>query len=46
MGNTVVIAIQKIVSNIFVPLVMALLLNEVGHRGFKKMVQTLIYIQC
>lgn len=44
MGNTVVIAIQKIVSNIFVPLVMALLLNEVGHRGFKKMVQTLIYI--
>ena len=44
MGNTVVIAIQKIVSNIFAPLVMALLLNEVGHRGFKKAVQTLIYI--
>lgn len=44
MGNTVVIAIQKIVSNIFAPLVMALLLNEVAHRGFKKLVQTLIYI--
>lgn len=42
--NTVVIAVQKIVSNIFVPLVMALLLNEVGHRVFKKAVQTLIYI--
>ena len=44
MGNTVTIAIQKIVSNIFAPLLMALLLNEVGHRGFKKAVQTLIYI--
>lgn len=44
MSNTLVIAIQKIVSNILVPLVMALLLNEVTHRYFKKMVQTLIYI--
>lgn len=44
MRNTVVIAIQKIASNIFVPLVLALLLNEVRNTGFKKGVQTLVYI--
>lgn len=42
--NTLVIAIQKIVAGIFFPLVMALLLNEVGNRLFKKTVQTVIYI--
>jgi len=44
MRNTLIIAIQKIVTNIFVPLVLALMLNEVSHRGFKKAVQTLVYI--
>ena len=44
MRNTVVIAIQKIAVNIFVPLLLALLLNEVKNALFKKSVQTIIYI--
>lgn len=44
MRNTLVIAIQKIAVNIFVPLLMALLLNEVKNTLFKKSVQTIIYI--
>lgn len=44
MINTLVIAILKIVTNIAVPLVLALLLNEVGNRFFKKSVQTIVYI--
>ncbi|MGN0998190.1 MAG: ABC transporter permease [Faecousia sp.] len=44
MRNTVVIAIQKIAVNIFVPLLLALLLNEVKNVLFKKSVQTIIYI--
>lgn len=42
--NTLVIAIQKIVVNIVAPLVLALLLNEVKNVGFKKSVQTIVYI--
>ncbi len=44
MRNTVVIAIQKIATNIFVPLILALLLNECKNVLFKKSVQTLVYI--
>lgn len=44
MRNTLTIAVQKIVVNIFVPLILALLLNEVKNALFKKSVQTLIYI--
>ena len=44
MRNTLIIAIQKIAMNIIVPLVVALLLNEVKNRVFKKSVQTIIYI--
>ena len=44
MRNTLIIAIQKIAVNIFVPLFLALLLNEVKNRLFKKSVQTIIYI--
>ena len=44
MRNTLVIAIQKIAVNIFVPLVLALLLNEVKNALFKKAVQTIVYI--
>ncbi len=44
MRNTLVIAIQKILTNIFVPLILALLLNEVRNTLFKKSVQTLVYI--
>lgn len=42
--NTLVIAIWKIAASIAVPLVLALLLNEVRSRIFKKAVQTIIYI--
>lgn len=42
--NTLVIAIWKIVAGIVVPLILALLLNEVKNRHFKKVTQTLIYI--
>lgn len=42
--NTLVIAIQKIVTGIAVPLLLALLLNEVANRFFKKAVQTIVYI--
>ena len=42
--NTVVIASYKIILGITVPLVLALLLNEVRNKAFKKGVQTLVYI--
>lgn len=44
MKNTLIIAVQKIVTGILVPLVLALLLNEVKNTIFKKSVQTIIYI--
>ena len=42
--NTVVIAIWKIALNIFVPVVVTLLLNELSSDKFKKGVQTIIYL--
>ena len=42
--NTLVIAVAKIVTLIVVPLILALLLNEVRNRAFKKTVQTIVYI--
>lgn len=42
--NTLVIAVWKIVTLIAVPLLLALLLNEVRKQLFKKAVQTIIYI--
>jgi len=44
MRNTLTIAIQKILVSIFVPLILALLLNEVKNTLFKKSVQTIVYI--
>lgn len=44
MRNTLIIAIQKIVTTIAVPLALALMLNEVANQYFKKTVQTLVYI--
>lgn len=44
LANTLVIAIWKIITLIIVPLVLALLLNEVVHKLFKKIVQTVIYV--
>mgnify|MGYP002627238686 CR=1 FL=1 len=42
--NTVVIAVWKIVLNLLVPLVFALMLNEVRRLYFKKFVQTVVYL--
>lgn len=42
--NTLIIAVSKIVLGLIVPIVMALLLNEVKHVGLKKGIQTLVYL--
>lgn len=42
--NTLVIAVLKIIAGIIVPLILALLLNEVKNRVFKKATQTIIYV--
>lgn len=43
-GNTLFIAVAKIILNLVVPLVFALMLNEVRNVGFKKFVQTVTYL--
>ncbi|MBC7959433.1 MAG: sugar ABC transporter permease, partial [Vallitaleaceae bacterium] len=42
--NTIVIALGKIVGNLVVPLIFALLLNEVRLLGVKKSIQTIVYL--
>ncbi|MCL2248148.1 MAG: ABC transporter permease subunit [Oscillospiraceae bacterium] len=42
--NTVIIAVSKMVLLIVVPVIFALLLNEVRNRKFKSSVQTLVYL--
>lgn len=42
--NTLVIAVAKIIAGIIVPLILALMLNEVKNRIFKKATQTIVYI--
>ncbi len=42
--NTLIIAISKIILGLIVPIIMALLLNEVRHVGLKKSIQTLVYL--
>jgi len=44
LNNTLVIAIMKIIAGIIVPLILALLLNEVKNKHFKKATQTIIYV--
>lgn len=41
--NTVFIAVMKIVAGLVVPVVFALLLNEISKAAFKKTIQTIIY---
>lgn len=43
-SNTVIIAVAKIILNLIVPLVFALMLNEVKNVHFKKFVQTIVYL--
>jgi len=42
--NTVYIAIMKIIAGIIVPITLAILLNEIIHERFKKLIQTIIYL--
>lgn len=42
-GNTLFIASMKIVVGIIVPVVVALMLNEIGNASIKKTLQTMIY---
>jgi len=42
--NTLLIALAKMVLGLVVPIVTALMLNEVAHRLFKRTVQTVIYL--
>ena len=41
--NTVFIAVLKIIVGMIVPIFVALMLNEIGHKGFKRSVQTSVY---
>lgn len=43
-GNTLYIAIAKIILNLLVPLLFALMLNEVRQLRYKKLVQTVTYL--
>ncbi|MDD2441282.1 MAG: sugar ABC transporter permease, partial [Eubacteriales bacterium] len=43
-GNTILIAGMKIIAGIFVPVTVALMLNDVSSRPFKRSVQTIIYL--
>jgi len=42
--NTLIIAIAKIVANLLVPILVALLLNEIRVKWFKRAVQTITYL--
>lgn len=42
--NTILISLMKIVLGIIIPVTVALLLNEVRNMGFKRSIQTIIYL--
>jgi putative aldouronate transport system permease protein len=42
--NTVIIAVGKIVFNLVIPLIFAILLNELTNLRYKKLVQTVVYL--
>lgn len=42
--NTLIIAIEKIICNLVIPIMFALLLNEVRIKWFKRLVQTITYL--
>ena len=44
LGNTVVIAVGKIIGNIIIPLLFALLLNELCIKRIKRPIQTIVYL--
>lgn len=44
LSNTVVIAVGKIIGNIIIPLIFALLLNELCIKRIKRPIQTIVYL--
>ncbi len=42
--NTIIVAVGKIIGNLFIPLIFAILLNEVRVVGLKKGIQTIVYL--
>ncbi|WP_051572165.1 ABC transporter permease [Ruminiclostridium cellobioparum] len=44
LGNTLIISVLKIVFLFPLPIILAILLNEVKNRAFKKTVQTVVYL--
>lgn len=44
MINTIVIALWKIILGLIVPIVFALMLNEVRSARYKKVIQTIVYL--
>jgi putative aldouronate transport system permease protein len=44
MYNTLFIAIMKVIAGLIVPITISILLNEVRKEGFKRTVQTMIYL--
>ncbi len=43
-ANTIIIAVGKLVFNLLIPLIFALLLNEVVNLRYKKLIQTVVYL--
>jgi putative aldouronate transport system permease protein len=43
-GNTLTIGLYRIIFGFPVPIILALLMNEVAHKGFKKVIQSSVYI--
>ncbi|AIQ32075.1 MULTISPECIES: ABC transporter permease [Paenibacillus] len=44
MRNTIVISLLKLIISFPAPILLALMLNEVGHMGFKRVIQTVSYL--
>src|SRR5699024_3611816 len=42
--NTLIISVLKLIFGLVVPIIVALLLNEVYHMVFKRTIQTIIYL--
>jgi len=42
--NTVIIALLKLIGNLFIPLIFALLLNELKFKRFVRPIQTIVYL--
>jgi len=43
-ANTVIIAVLKLIGNLFIPLIFALLLNELTYKKLVRPIQTLVYL--